>query len=279
VWFAAGGIWGTTIRVAAPASAPIGVDYTFYDQSGNDLNLDSTVNNVSSSLTASNDVNFALSADQPAEVELLGASGNGPGYNSTATGSVYAVFLCPDAATCSNVLPQLLYSALPAQPWSLSVPIAFDTAVWTQWSAVGLNDNGANPVHAMSLVIFNEDVTATTYTVSVFDSTGTLIGSANTPPIPPLKNLGNGSYGQGGTYGVYLSQLIPTLPQGVCKVLVSGGTFYSAVEVLQFDSSSATTLQVAYDTAPSSTAKLQTSSVRRRNLPASSRLVFRPLAR
>src|SRR5215467_14303818 len=80
VWFAAGGIWGTTIRVAAPSSAPVGVDYTFYDQSGNDLNVDTTVNAVKSSLKSSNDVNFALAANQPAEVELLGATGNGPNY-------------------------------------------------------------------------------------------------------------------------------------------------------------------------------------------------------
>ena len=281
VWFAAGGIWGTTIRVAAPASAPIGVDYTFYDQSGNDLKLDSTVNNVSSSLTSSNEVNFALSPNQPAEVELRGTAGNGPSYGSTATGSVYAVFLCPDATTCSDVLPQLLYSALPAQPWSLSVPIAFDNAVWTQWSAVGINDNGPNPRHVMSLVIYNEDTTANVYTVSVFDSTGALIGSGMTPSVPPLKNLGNGNYGQGGTYGVYLSQVVPTLPQGVCKIVVNGGTFYSAVEVLQFDGTSATTLQVAFDSAPASTVKnaLQTSSVRRLSVLASPKLVFRPLAR
>src|SRR5262249_34015786 len=173
VWFAAGGIWGTTIRVAAPASAPIGVDYTFYDQSGNDLRLDTKVNNVASSLTSSNDVNFALAADQPSEVELLGTSGNGPSYSTTATGSVYAIFYCPDAATCGNVLPQLLYSALPTYPWSLSVPISFDSFVWTQWSAVGVNDNASN---VMSLVIYNEDTVANVYSIKVFDSTGTLVG-------------------------------------------------------------------------------------------------------
>src|SRR6266446_2582014 len=31
IWLAAGGGWSSAIRVAAPASAPIGVDYTFYD--------------------------------------------------------------------------------------------------------------------------------------------------------------------------------------------------------------------------------------------------------
>jgi hypothetical protein len=261
VWFAAGGIWGTTIRVAAPASAPIGVDYTFYDQTGNDLKLDTMINNAALSLTSSNDVNFALAADQPAEVELLGATANRPGYGTTASGSVYGVFLCRDATTCANVLPQLLYSALPAQPWSLSVPFAFDDALANQWSAVGINDNGPNPVHALSLVIYNEDTAATAFKVSVFDSQGKLIGSGMTPPIPPLKDLGGGNLGEGGTYGVFLSQVVSTLPQGVCKILVDGGTFLSAVEVLQFNGLSATTLQVAGDSAPpAATNALRTSS-------------------
>ena len=121
VWLAAGGGWGTSIRVAAPASGAIGVDYSFYDPSGNNLNLDTTFGSGSSH-TSSNDVNFALYVNQPAEVDLLGATSNAPNYSSTATGTVYAVFYCPDATTCGNVLPQLLYSALPTIPWSLSVP-------------------------------------------------------------------------------------------------------------------------------------------------------------
>ena len=100
------------------------------------------------------DVNFALFANQPAEIDLLGATRNAPNYGTTATGSVYAMFYCPDAATCSNVLPQLIYSALPTYPWSLSVPIAWDNSVWTQWSAVGIDDGGT---HRVSLVIYNED--------------------------------------------------------------------------------------------------------------------------
>ena len=88
-------------------------------------------------------MNFALSANQPAEVALLGATSGAPNYSATATGSVYAVFYCPDAATCANVLPQLLYSALPTTPWSLSAPISWDTELWTQWSAEGIDDSGA----------------------------------------------------------------------------------------------------------------------------------------
>jgi hypothetical protein len=278
VWFAAGGIWGTTIRVAAPSSAPIGVDFSFYDQSGKSLSLDTTVNGAASSLKSASDVNFALAANQPAEVELLGSTGNGPSYPNIATGSAYSVFYCPDADTCINVLPQLLYSALPAYPWSLSVPLSFDNYVWTQWSAVGINNNGSNPVHQISLVINNEDTVANTYKVSVYDSKGNLVGSGTTPSVAPLQNLGNGTYGQGGTYGAYLSQIVSNLPEGVCKVVVDGGTYYSAVAMLQFNGPSATTLQVAYDSAPTSgTAMFRSGNARARRPLPSSRVVFAPL--
>ena len=265
VWLAAGQNWGTTIRVAAPASAPIGVNYTFYDKSGNNQNLDTTVNNVASSLTATNQVSFALSADQPAEVELLGAAGNGPSYPIAAQGSVYAVFYCPDATTCGNVLPQLLYSELPTNPWLLSVPISFDQLVWTQWSAVSIN----GPGQFAALVIYNEDTVANTYKISIFDNNGNLAGTATTPSIPAGQNLGNGTYGQGGTYGVLLAQLIPTLPQGPFKILVDGGTYYSAVEVLQFNGPAASSLQVAYDSAPAAAAGTTVAAARRSALKAS----------
>ena len=250
VWLAAGGGWGTSIRVAAPASAAIGVDYTFYDTSGNNLKLDTTVG-------SGNEVGFALSANQPAEIGLVGASSDAPKYSSTATGSVYAVFYCPDATTCGDVVPQLLYSALPATPWALSVSISWDTELWTQWSAEGIDDGGT---HRVSLVIYNEDMTATSYTVRVYDSTGSLAGTGTTPLIPPLQPLGTGSFGEGGTYGALLSDVIPTrLPPGVFKILVDGGPKYSAVEVLQFNGLSATALQVAYDSAPGSSSRAASS--------------------
>ena len=261
VWLAAGGGWSTSIRVAAPASAAIGVDYTFYDASGNNLKLDTTFDGASSTASG-NDVNFALSVNQPAEIGLLGATSDAPKYGSTATGSVYAVFYCPDATTCANVVPQLLYSALPATPWALSVPISWDTELWTQWSAEGIDDGSA---HRVSLVIYNEDTTATSYTVRVYDSTGSLAGTGTTPLIPPLQPLGNGSFGEGGTYGALLSDVISTrLPAGVFKVLVDGGSKYSAVEVLQFNGLSATALQVGYDSAPGS--GLRAASVERMNI-------------
>ena len=255
VWLAAGGGWSSAIRVAAPASAAIGVDYTFYDASGHNLKLDTTIG--SGSTTSGNDVNFALFPNQPAEIGLLGATSDAPKYASTATGSVYAVFYCPDATTCGNVVPQLLYSALPATPWALSVPISWDTELWTQWSAEGIDDGGT---HRVSLVIYNEDTTATSYTVRVYDSTGSLAGTGTTPSIPPLQPLSTGSYGEGGTYGALLSDVIATrLPPGVFKILVDGGPKYSAVEVLQFNGLSATALQVAYDSAPGSSSRAASS--------------------
>ena len=261
VWLAAGGGWSSAIRVAAPASAAIGVDYTFYDASGHNLNLDTTIGSGSST-TSGNDVNFALSPNQPAEIGLLGATSDAPRYGSTATGSVYAVFYCPDATTCGNVVPQLLYSALPATPWALSVPISWDTELWTQWSAEGIDDGGT---HRVSLVIYNEDINATSYTVRVYDSTGALAGTGTTPSIPALQPLGNGSLGEGGTYGALLSDVISTrLPPGVFKILVDGGSKYSAVEVLQFNGLSATALQVAYDSAPGSGSRA--ASVERMNI-------------
>ena len=249
VWLAAGGGWSTTIRVAAPASAPIGVDYTFYDTNGNNLTLDNTYG-TSSAVTSGSGVSFALRANQPSEVGLRGLTGNGPNYGTTATGSVYAVFYCPNASTCNDVLPQLLYSALPGTPWSLSVPITWDTNVWTQWSGVGIDDHAARRV---SLVVSNQDTVAKSYAVRVYDSNGTLAGTGTTPLIAALKTHTDGSLGQGGTYGALLSQVISTpLPSGVFKILVDGGSNFSAVEMLQVNGQSATTLQVAFDGTSSS---------------------------
>lgn len=275
VWLAAGGGWSTAIRVAAPASAPVGVDYSFYDGSGNDLQLDSTAGGAAA--VSGDDVNFALAANQPAEIDLLGATSTAPKYASTTTGSVYAVFYCPDAATCANVFPQLLYSALPGMPWALSVPIAWDTAVTTDWSAVGVDDGGA---HRVSLVVYNEDIAATSYKIDVFDSTGKLATSGTTPSIPPLQSLAGGAYGEGGTYAAMLSDVVTgALPSGPFKILVDGGSIYSAVEVLQFNGASATALQVGFDSQPdlTSSAAERRANLRRSRVASRPKTVFRVL--
>ncbi len=273
VWLAAGGMWGTTIRVAAPASNPVGVDYSFYDTTGApSQNLDSTINSDPSSLASGNDVNFALYANQPAEVEVLGFSSDAPNYSSgsTATGSVYAIFYCPDATTCSNVLPQLLYSALPADPWSLSVPIAWDDNLSYQWSAVGIDDGVTNIV---SFVVYNEDSQSNSYTIDIYDSNGNFFGSGTTPAIPPIPASGAAD---GGTYGVLLSQVVSPLPSGPFKILIDGGSLLSAVEVLQVNGPSATTLQVAFDTEPSAATSIKhaRSSARKSHIADSPKHVF-----
>jgi hypothetical protein len=275
VWLAAGGGWSTALRVAAPASAPIGVDYSFYDPNGNDLEVDST--SGGSAAISSDDVNFALSANQPAEVDLLGAAGGAPAYSNTATGTVYAVFYCPDAATCGNVHPQLLYSALPAASWTLSARIAWDTALNTAWSAVGVDDGGANRV---SLAIYNEDIVPASYAIRVFDGTGKLAASGSTPPIPPLESLASGAYGEGGTYGAMLASVVTgPLPSGPFKILIEGGSIYSAVEVLQFNGPSATSLQVGYDSpsAVTSGEPVRLANLRRSRVALRPKAVFPPL--
>ncbi len=257
IWLAAGGGYVTSIRVAGPASqtgvsasGAIGVDYSFYDLSGNNLSLDTTSPNGAAS---GNDVNFVLSANQPAEVDLLGAPGGAPSYTAQITGSVYVVLYCADAITCGTALPQLIYSAPPTI--SLSVPISWDGNQWTQWSTEGVDDGGA---HKMSLVIFNipapnaPSTVATIYTVRVYDSTGAQVGIGTTPAIAEY-----------GTYGDLLSNIVKSqLPSGIFKVLIDGGSNYSQVLALQANVRAVATLQVAYDNAPSGSSSVAKAALR-----------------
>lgn len=267
VWLAAGGMWDTSIRVAAPASNPIGVGYLLYDQNGNPLSLDYTTS-FDPSVSTDNVTAFALNPNQPAEVDLLGAANGGPSYATLQTGSVGVAIFCPDAETCQNANPQLIYSALPAQPWSLSVPVAWlDELVSTQWSAEGID---GSDLHVLSLVIYNLGESAATFNIDVFDKTGTQVGSYTTPQIPPVnENAGSG------TYAVLLRNVIPNLPPGILKVLVDGGSTPSAGEVLQITGASGTTLQVSSDSAPGSSAdveRLREKAVRLRSLIAAQAL-------
>ena len=239
VWLAAGGSWGTSIRVAAPASGGIGIDYGFW-QDGQRISMDTTSGNGAVPVS-SNLVSFALNANQPSEIHLLGATNNAPQYGTTQTGFVYANFLCPDAATCATILPQLLYSFSPIKPWSLSVPISWDSfyslfqpkGIWPRWSAAGISD----ATHLISFAICNQSTVATTFTVRAFDANGSLIGQTTTPSIPVA-----------GTQGFLLTDVIRTpLPTGILKITVDGGSNLSSVTFFQF----ATSLQVAYDSPPS----------------------------
>lgn len=274
VWLATGGGWTSGIRVGAPASAPIGVDYTFYDNNGNNLTLDSK-SSVSSSLTSSNEVSFALSENQPSEVDLLGATSTAPNYGPTTTGTAYAVFYCPDANTCNNVLPQLIYLQQPTHPWLATVPIVWDNFVWTQWSAEGVDDGASNIV---SFVVYNEGTIAASFNIYVYNSAGALVATGTTPSIPPLQSLGGGNYGEGGTYAADLRTVITSgLPSGTFKILIDGGTVDSAVQMFQITGPAITSMQVAYDSAPSSTAVVaaavrQAHASRARTAPAQKRV-------
>ena len=245
VWFAAGGGYTTALRVAAPASAPLGVDYSFYDLSGNLLNVDTKLG-AGSATTSGNDVSVALAANQPLEVDMLGATANAPVYGPTTDGSVFVQLYCPDSITCYSVLPQLIYSA--GTFISLSVPLAFDGSQWTQWSAQGIDDGAGQRI---SLVIYNQGSVATIYTVRVYDSNGNLVGTGTTPAI----NGYNSSTGEAGTYGDLLSNVVKTpLPSGILKVFVDGGSNNSSVLMLQSRGSAIAPLQVSYDTGTGVTA-------------------------
>ena len=275
VWAAAGAGWVTSLSVAAPASGAIGVDYSFYDTNGNSLEMDVTPYS-SSATTSGLGMRFALSANQSSDINLQGATSTAPKHSSPSNGSVYAVFYCPDAKTCANVDPQMFYVALPPTPLVMSAPIAWDTALWTQWSAQGIDDGDSNRI---SLAIYNEDTTAASYTINVYDSQGVLAGTGTTPSIPPLQSLGtdksgNQLLGEGGTFAAPLSDLISTpLPSGMFKISIDGGSNYSAVELLQISGPSITALQVGYDSAPGLSASPM--SVRRMTV-RNSRVESRP---
>ena len=99
-------------------------------------------------------------------------------------------------------------------------------------------------------------------------------GSTTVAPI--------GSFGEGGTYAVLLSKLISPLPSGIFKVLVDGGSSYSAVEMLQVNAASATTLQVAFDTTPTTGASatpVQRPNARRSRIDSTPKPVFNELPR
>jgi len=245
VWLAAGGGYTTSLRVsgraALAAQTGVALDFLFYDTSGNALSLDTT-STCSSSPASGTGVSCTLLPNQPAEVDLLGATSNAPGYSAITDGSVFAQFYCPDEITCLGITPQLIYSAPPLI--SLSVPIAWDNSQWTQWSVEGVDDGGA---HRVSLVIYNQNSTATIFTVRVYDSTGTRVGIGTTPAIAGYDSV----TGEAGTFGALLSNIIPTsLPSGVFKVMVDGGSNKSSVMALQNIGKAQTTLQVSYDTAP-----------------------------
>jgi hypothetical protein len=239
-WLAAGGGWSTAIRAAAPASGAIGIQYLFFDADGNRVSLDTAGSIAQSGSTAT----LVLQANQPSEVDLLGRTVDIPQYDKTQTGSVLGFFFCPSPAVCAEVLPQLLYSAVPVKPWSLSVPISWEASysnlqpatLSSRWSAVGM----ADPTHTLAFAIYNRSAAAATYTVRVYNGNGGLAAQVSTPPVPGFSPAD----GEGGTRGFLLTDLLPAAPpRGIIKVTIEGNN-PSSVVFLQFDHDAATSLAV-----------------------------------
>jgi len=239
--------------MAAPASGAVGVQYLFFDEGGNRISLDTI---AGAAQVSSNSLGLVISANQPSEVRLLGASSDAPLHQKTQTGSVFGVFLCSSSAACATVNPQLLYSSMSVPGWSLSVPIAWDSTfsplqpvgLSTRWSAVGIND----ATHLISFAIYNQSPASTTYSVRVYDADGSIAAETLTPFIPGS----GGSDGAGATRGFLLSDLIGTaLPQGLLKVTIEGDGLSSAL-FLQFSGSSATSLPTSPEFIPGIAAAL-----------------------
>lgn len=249
-WYASGAGWGSSIRVSAPASAPVAYFLSFADVNGADATLDFIYlgdPKVYSDISASQ----ALFANQPLEVDVLGLHSQAPNYGTTANGPVVVLAECPDADTCSQVQAQLIYSALPSQPWSLSAPVVWDWQTSFAWSAVGTDDSKTNTnketKNAVSFVIYNLDTATTgntshTYTINVYDVDGNLDASTITKVVP-----------QFGSYADVLTNLLPDLPSGTFKLQVIGPA-YSAFEALQFHGPSATTLVSSAEIVPAAAA-------------------------
>jgi len=246
-WYASGAGWASSIRVSAPPTAPVAFFLSFADVNGADATMD-FVYSGDSTVYNGTSASQALYANQPLEVNVLGLHSQAPNYGSTADGPVVVLAECPDANTCAQVQAQLIYSALPSNPWSLSAPVIWDWQTSFAWSAIGIDDSATNKnaktKNLVSFVIYNLDTVTKlshTYTINVYDSTGALKGTGTTKPVPLY-----------GTYADVLTNVIPNLPSGPFKLQVVGSA-YTAFEALQFHGPSATTLVAAQETMPAGT--------------------------
>lgn len=269
-WYDSGGGWASSIRVSAPPSGAVGYFFDFSDVSGAAATLDFTYEG-DSKVYSDTSASQALFANQPLEVDILGLSSQAPAYSVDAKGPVVVLAECPDANTCAQVQAQLIYSALPSQPWSLSAPVVWDWQTSFAWSAVGVDDSAtntdANTKNTVSFVIYNLDtvgMASQTYTLNVYDSTGKLAGSAITKPVPLY-----------GSYADLLRNVISALPAGSFKLQVVG-TAYSAFEALQFHGPSATTLVSASEVVPAGSSSTSSMAGRNRHPSPSALKLARP---
>jgi hypothetical protein len=227
-WYSAGAGWTSAIRTQAPSTDAIAVFYSFWDKNDNASALDSSYLGGSSFLNQSV-VSFALYANEPSEVDILGLPSEAPAYKTTdASGYVVVAVQCPDATTCSQASAQLLYSALPSQPWSLSVPVVWLNQETNAYSAVGIDDGVTN---TLAIVIYNDEVAQQTVQLHIYNAIGNEISQS---PV---------SIQVQGTTGIGLRTLVPGLPAGIYKIK-STGPSYSEFQVLQFSGPSATSLVI-----------------------------------
>jgi hypothetical protein len=231
----------------------VNVSLYFTDTAGADKALDFQYKGNS---TVYNDTGAAkaLYANQPLEVDLLGLKAEAPNYSTTsASGPVVVYAQCPDKVTCSQLQAQLIYSALPSEPWALSAPVVWDSATWNGWSSIGIDDGKAGG-DTVSFVVYNlaDDGLAHTYTLNVYDSTGALYSTGTTPSVPYL-----------GSYAAGVRQVISNVPTGVFKLqlVASSSTQYTAFEALQFHGTTATTLVSAWENPVVAAASSSTTSV------------------
>lgn len=234
-WYAAGAGWTTSIRTAAPASASIAFFVFYFDTNGAVQYLDANYVD-GGKFTGQKSFSSALNPNEPAQLDLLGLSSEASiNYSKTQAGGwILTDIQCPDAITCAQATAQLIYSALPSQPWSLSIPMVWNADLTSEWSTWGYDD-GQKQI--MSFVITNGSSAAQSYAVHIFDTYGNPIGGTfNTPTIPSL-----------GTYAQVLDSFLGNrTPGGLIKMTVvsSGTPGFSAFEALQFNGGSATTLVV-----------------------------------
>jgi hypothetical protein len=248
-WYATGEGWSSSIRMSAPPTAPVAYILEFSGENGGAATLDFKYQSDSTVHTGTS-ASSALYANQPLEVDILGLHSQAPAYGPAANGPVVVLAECPDASTCSQVQAQLIYSALPGHPWSLSVPVTWDLQTSQVWSTVGVDDASTDLV---SFVIYNLDTagqSAHTYTLNVYDSTGNLFSTATTQSVPLY-----------GSYAALLRDVVTSIPPGAFKLQVVGTT-ETAFEALQFHGVSATTLVATSEVIPSTTV---TSTARGRN--------------
>ncbi|MDR3719842.1 MAG: hypothetical protein P4K98_13670 [Bryobacteraceae bacterium] len=253
-WYASGGGWSSSIRVSAPPTAPVAYILEFGGANGGAATLDYRYQG-DSTVYAGTSASSALYANQPLEVDILGLHSQAPAYGPETDGPVVVLAECPDASTCAQVQAQLIYSALPGHPWSLSVPVVWDPQTSQAWSTVGVDDGSTDLV---SFAIYNLDTDGQaphSYTINVYDSTGKRFGTATTPSVPLY-----------GSYGAMLRDVVTSVPPGAFKLQVAGPT-ETVFEALQFHGASATTLVTRSETITPTPVTSTALSKRRRLAP------------